>query len=90
MSLHLLPTGRDWTASDYAEVIDRTDPSDLVEVMVHPFAPGPDLEAMYREDPIREIRLAFARQCWREHELLTSKVPAFTHERHQLISWNDA
>ena len=91
VSLHLLPTQRDWTPSAYSEVVDRTEPSDLVEVMVHPFAPGPDLESMYREDPIREVRLAFARQCWREHELLASEAePPFDREQYQLVTWSEA
>jgi len=91
VSLHLLPAGREWTAGGYAEVVDRTAPSDLVEVMVHPFPPGPDLESMYREDPIREVRLAFARQCWREHELLTHVGdPPFGDDRYHLVTWAEA
>ncbi len=91
VSLHLLSTDREWTRSGYAEVVDRTAPSDLVEVMVHPFAPGPDLEAMYRDDPIREVRLAFARQCWREHELLVGDGdPPFGDDRYQIVSWAEA
>ena len=91
VSLHLLPSGRRWTASAYPEVVEWTDPSDLVEVMVHPFAPGSDLEEMYREDPIREVRLAFARQCWREHELLASEAePPFDRDLYHLVTWSEA
>ena len=86
VSLHLLSKDQKWTVEDYARVVDQVDPNDLVEVMVHPFAPGPDLDEMYRDDPIREIRLEFARSCWNEYELLTNST-AFDPAKFQLMSW---
>ncbi|HAQ23778.1 MAG TPA: hypothetical protein DCR10_09530 [Acidimicrobiaceae bacterium] len=91
VSLHLLPANRGWTSTDYEAVVSQTEPSDLVEVMVHPFSPGSDLEEMYQNDPIREIRLEFARQCWEEHRLLTSvDDPPFGRDRYHLVSWSEA
>tara|TARA_B110000438_G_scaffold204160_2_gene195857 strand:- start:1215 stop:2063 length:849 start_codon:yes stop_codon:yes gene_type:complete len=87
VSLHLLPTEQDWVTEDYARVVDQTGPADLVEVMVHPFAPGPDLSDMYRHDPIREIRMDFARTCWTEFEILTTST-AFDPGQFHLISWD--
>lgn len=88
VSLHLLPQTEEWTPERYDQVIDRAGPEELVEVMVHPFEPGPELELMYRDDPIREIRMAFAEDCWKEHGLLTSTSQRpFDSDRYRLVSW---
>ena len=75
VSLHQLPPGVAWAVDSYREIA-RSGPSDSVcELMVHPYLPGKDLEILYRDDPLRDIRRLFAERCFAEHRMLTELTP---------------
>ena len=75
VSLHQLPSDVAWTVDSYREIA-RSGPSDSVcELMVHPYLPGKDLEILYRDDPLRDIRRLFAERCFAEHRMLTELTP---------------
>ena len=86
VSMHQLRKGTRWTATCYRQLANSGDRNGWTEFMVHPFAPGPDFEKLYRHDPIRDIRMEFLASCSQEYEILTTQQ-VFDLDEFEISTW---
>lgn len=85
VSIHDLPTLPDVPAVYQKLVRPFADTGDIVELMVHPYLPGPDLDSLYPDDlPSHQ---PFFEKCYAEHRLLTAQPQLFPSS--DLITYGD-
>jgi hypothetical protein len=69
VSIHDLESSGPYDARTYVDLVERTPPDSVVEVMVHPYILGPDVLELYAD--VLPVKQPFLQRCAEEYKALT-------------------